>query len=228
LDWVYLVLEYTLDKAKVIEFQKVTPSGRIQVMAHQPLTISTINYRPVRVLSQENPGSTFKVARDPPTLGKKSPLYWIHEIRFIQDLPWDPGEWHSRTNPPLGDTPLFGYTAKRGYINSRKKTLSSNMLTFLQGLNLRNTTTSQMIARLWHNARPRKVGTFIWLTLNQGLSVGTWLQLMGINPLCKVCDSNVEEFLKHCLLECPMAQRAWKAYKRIWDEWQALHDIAIT
>jgi hypothetical protein len=25
-----------------------------------------------------------------------------------------------------------------------------------------------------------------------------------------------------------MAQRAWKAYKRIWDEWQAPHDIEIT
>jgi hypothetical protein len=29
LDWVYLVLECTQDKAKVMEFQKVTPSGRI-------------------------------------------------------------------------------------------------------------------------------------------------------------------------------------------------------
>jgi hypothetical protein len=51
---------------------------------------------------------------------------------------------------------------------------------------------------------------------------------MGITPICKICDSNVEESPKHCLLECPMAQRAWKAYKRIWDEWQAPHDIVIT
>jgi hypothetical protein len=51
---------------------------------------------------------------------------------------------------------------------------------------------------------------------------------MGITPTCKVYDSNAEESPKHCLLECPMAQRAWKAYKRIWDEWQAPHDIAIT
>jgi hypothetical protein len=85
-----------------------------------------------------------------------------------------------------------------------------------------------MIARLWHNARPRKVGTLIWLTLNQGLPVGTWLQLMGINPLCKVCNSNREESPQHCLLECSMAQCAWKAYKGIWDEWQTPHDIAIT
>ncbi len=85
-----------------------------------------------------------------------------------------------------------------------------------------------MTVRLWHNARPRKVGTLIWLTLNQGLPVGTWLQLMGIDPLCKVCDLNTEESPQHCLFECSMAQRAWKAYKRIWDEWQTPHDIAIT
>ncbi len=72
-----------------------------------------------------------------------------------------------------------------------------------------------MITRLWHNTRPHKVGTLIWLTINQGLSVGTLLQLMGISPMCKVCDSNAEESPKHYLLECSMAQRAWKAYKRI-------------
>jgi len=131
LDLVYLVLECTPDKAKAIEFKKVTSSGRIQATAHQPLTISTVNYRPVKVLSQENPGSTFKVARDPPVPGKKPHLYWIHETGFIQDLPWDPGEWHWRTNPPLGDAPFFGYMAKRGYINVRRTTHPSNMLTFL-------------------------------------------------------------------------------------------------
>jgi hypothetical protein len=89
------------------------------------------------------------------------------------------------------------------------------MLAFLQSLNLRNTTNSQIIARLYHNTRPCKVGTFIWLTLNQGLPVGTWLHLMGIIPHCKVYDSNMEESPQHYMLECSMAQRAWKAYKRI-------------
>jgi hypothetical protein len=85
-----------------------------------------------------------------------------------------------------------------------------------------------MIACLWHNARPRKVGTLIWLMLNQGLPVGTWLQLMGIDPGCKLCNLNPEESALHCLLECPAAQSAWKAFKRVWVEWQAPHDIAIT
>ncbi len=99
------------------------------------------------------------------------------------------------------------------------------MLSFIQGLNLRISTTTQVIARIWHNARPKKVETLIWLTLNQGLPVGTWLQLMGIPPQCKVCNSNQVKSPIHCLLKCPMAQRAWEAYKGIWREWQAPDDV---
>jgi hypothetical protein len=50
---------------------------------------------------------------------------------------------------------------------------------FINNLSLTNSITLQVVARIWHNARPRKVGTLIWLTLNQGLPIGTWLQVMG-------------------------------------------------
>jgi hypothetical protein len=115
------------------------------------------------------------VARDLKAPSKKPPLHWVFETGFIQDLPWDPREWHWQTSPPLGDAPFFGYIAKRGYNNARKIVHTSNMFAFIQGLNLQNSMTTQVIARVWHNARPRKVGTLIWLTLNQGLPVGTWL-----------------------------------------------------
>ncbi len=58
--------------------------------------------------------------------------------------------------------------------------------------------------------------------------MGTWLQLMGIPSHCKVYDSNTEESPQHCLLERPMVQRAWTAFKRIWAEWQAPHDLEVT
>ncbi len=190
--------------------------------------MSTANHRQIRVFAQENPKATLKVARDPPALGKKAPLYWIYDSSFIQDLPWDPREWHWQPHPPLGDAPFFGYLAKRGYNSIRKSTHKSSMTTFLQGLNRRNSTTAQLTARIWHNARPRKVGTLIWVTLNRGFPVGTWLQTMGLPSLCKVCDANKEESPQHCLLECAMAQRAWDAFKRIWSEWQAPQDLEIT
>jgi hypothetical protein len=48
---VYLVLELTRNKASVIEFNKTTPNGYIQAIAHQALMISTVNYRLVKVFS---------------------------------------------------------------------------------------------------------------------------------------------------------------------------------
>jgi len=168
------------------------------------------------------------VARDTPTPGKSPLIYWIFETGFIQELPWDLGEWHWQATPPLEDSPFFGYTAKRGYRNAQKPKHTPSMHTFIQGLNLRNSTMPQVIAKIWHNSHPRKVGTLIWITLNQGLPVGTWLQHMGIPLHCKICDCNKEESPHHCLLECPRALEAWEVYKRIWKEWEDPKELDIT
>jgi hypothetical protein len=79
LDWVYLVLEPNGEIATVFEFQKISYGGRIQVTTNQAIKISTFNHRPVKVLSQERPGATLKVAREPPIPGKAPPLYWIFD-----------------------------------------------------------------------------------------------------------------------------------------------------
>ncbi len=201
-DWIYYVLEPHQGTAKVIEFKKITSSGIIKATMHATITLSTKGYRPVRILSQDKHGSTLKVARDAPILGKNPLTFWIFETGFIQELPWDPGEWHWQATPPLGDSPFFEYTAKKGYKNAQTSTHTPAMNTFIQELNLSNSTTTQVTAKIWHNSRPKKVGTLIWITLNQGLPVGTWLQRMGIPPHCKVCDCNMEESPQHCLLEC--------------------------
>jgi hypothetical protein len=166
LDWIYFVLSATPGQARVIEFKKMAPNGRIQASTNQTITIATDDLLPVRILSQESSGAAFKIANELKTASKKTPIFWIFESGFIQDLPWDPWEWHWKISPPLGDAPFFGYTAKRGYINVRNPACTPHMISFIQSLNLRNTSTQQAIARIWHNARPRKVGTLIWLTLN--------------------------------------------------------------
>jgi hypothetical protein len=150
----------------VIEFKRMTPEGCIQASTNQIITIATSSYLPVRILSQASAKASLRVAKELKTPNKKTPIFWIFKTGFIQDLPWDPGEWHWKAIPHLGDAPLFEYTAKRGYINARNLTRPPSMISFIQGLCLRNTTTQQAIARLWHNSRPRKVGTLIWLTLN--------------------------------------------------------------
>jgi len=129
----------------------------------------------IRVLSRERHGASLKVANDPPLANQRNKTYWIFESGIIKNLPWDPGEWHWKEVHPLGDAPFFGYTAKRGYKNVKSSLRSPGIITFIDSLNLRNSSISQVVARIWHNSRPRKVGTLVWLTLNQGLPTGTWL-----------------------------------------------------
>jgi hypothetical protein len=128
----------------------------------------------------------------------------------------------------MGDAPFFGYSSKRGYQNARKKHHSPSIITFIQDLGLHNSTVAQIVARMWHNARPRKVGALTWLTLNNGLPVGTWLQTMGIQAPCKGCDQGLQESARHCLMECTPAQKAWSAFLSVWGEWEAPNSLSIT
>ncbi len=131
--------------------------------------------------------------------------------------------------PPKWVTLLFfGYSTKWGYQNARNPTQSGYICSFIQRLNLQNSIVTQVITRIWHNARPRKVGTLIWLTLNRGLLVGTWLECMGILPTCKVCTKEALESPQHCLLECSLAKRAWEAFFHIWQKWGAPNDITLS
>jgi hypothetical protein len=156
----------TWERVKSDRIQKSGSNRRIQASTNQIITIATGDLCPVRILSQESSGATFKIAKELKTASKKTPTFWIFESSFIQDLPLDPGEWHWKTSPPHRDAPFYGYTAKRGYINARNSARIPHMISFIQGLSLRNTSTQQTIARIWHNSHPRKVGTLIWLTLN--------------------------------------------------------------
>jgi hypothetical protein len=128
----------------------------------------------------------------------------------------------------MGDAPFFGFSAKRGYRNARRKQHTPSIITFVQQLNLHNSTVAQVIARMWHNARPRKVGALTWLILNNGLLVGIWLQIMGIPATCKGCDQGLSEPAQHCLMECTPAQQAWNAFLRVWNDWGAPNRLQIT
>ncbi len=50
---------------------------------------------------------------------------------------------------------------------------------------------------------------------------------MGISPTCTTCSSEAPESPQHCLLDCPPAQHAWGAFKRVWEEWKAPKDVTF-
>jgi hypothetical protein len=139
LAWVYHVTRVTPNMVQAVEFQRVTPIGLIRAANSQVITLSPKGYHPIRVFSQERHGASFRVAKELPSL-TKPPLLWIFESSFIDGLPWDPGEWHWQASYQMGDSPFFGYSAKRGYQNARKPTQSMNICSFIQRLNLQNST----------------------------------------------------------------------------------------
>jgi hypothetical protein len=228
LEWVYQITDITHNTASAKEFKKSSNAGRIQATNLHNTTIPLEGYTSVRVFIQDGHGATLKLAEDVSPPGKKPPIYWIFESGFISDLPWDPGDLHWQQTGNMGDAPFFGYSAKRGYRNVRRKQHTPSIITFVRQLNLRNSTVVQIIARMWHNARPCKVGALTWLILNNGLPVGTWLQIMGIQATCKGCDQGLPESAQHCLMECTPARQAWNAFLRIWSEWEAPNHSYIT
>ncbi len=187
-EWVYQVVGTNQSTANVSESRRIFHTGCIQATSSHIITIPLEGYEPVRVLAQDNHRTTFRLAKDLPIPGKKPLLYWILESGFISDLQWDPGDWHWQQTHNMGDAPFFGYSSKKGYQNARKPHQPPGIIEFIQRLNLRNSTIAQIVARIWHNARPRKVGALIWLTLNKRLPMGTWFQTMGLQATCKGCD----------------------------------------
>jgi len=193
MEWVYQITDTTRVTTSAREFKKLSNVGRIQATSSHDIIIPFEGFKQVRVLAQEGHGATLKLAKDVPPPGKRPPIFWIFESGFISELPWDPGDWHWQQTGNMGDAPFFGYSAKKGYRNARRKQHTPNIITFVQQLNLHNLTIAQVIAKMWHNAHPRKVGALTWLILNNGLPTGIWLQIMGISATCKGYDQGLTE-----------------------------------
>jgi hypothetical protein len=138
--WVYQITDTNHATANAKEFKKFSNVGCIQATGSHDVTIPLEGYKLVRVLEQEGHGATLRLAKDFPLPGKKPPIYWIFETGFISELQWDPGDWHWQQKDNIGDAPFFGYSAKRGYRNARKKQHTPSIITFVQHLNLRNST----------------------------------------------------------------------------------------
>ncbi len=161
LEWVYYVMDSLPDKVLALEFRRASANDQLRATSYQVHSLPHTNFSSVRVLSQERHGASLKVARDPPSANQRSTTFWIFETGFVENLPWDPGEWHWKEIHPFGDAPFFGYIAKRGYKNAKGPSHSLGIIHFINDLGLRNSTTSQVVARIWHNACPKKVGTLI-------------------------------------------------------------------
>ncbi len=138
--WVYQVVGTTQSTANVSEFKRISHTGRIKATGSHTITIPLEGYEPIRVLTQDNHGATFRLAKNLPLPSKKPLFYWILGSGFISDLQRDPGDWHWQQTRNMGDAPFFGYSSKRGYQNARKPHRPPGIIDFIQRLSLRNST----------------------------------------------------------------------------------------
>lgn len=54
-----------------------------------------------------------------------------------------------------------------------------------------------LMGQLWHLSGPKKATMLMWLILHKGLLVGTRLVQMGLDGVCKICETH-EHYLKNC------------------------------
>jgi hypothetical protein len=78
-DWIANPTPNSSNPLDKVEFKKTTTNGHIQSTSLQAITITTADYRSIIVLSQEKPGATLKVAREPSAQSKNPLLYWIFD-----------------------------------------------------------------------------------------------------------------------------------------------------
>jgi hypothetical protein len=76
----------TQSTANVLEFRRISHTGRIRATGSHTITIPLEGYEPVRVLAQDSHRTTLKLAKDLPLPGTKPLLYWIFGPDFISDL----------------------------------------------------------------------------------------------------------------------------------------------
>jgi hypothetical protein len=46
--------------------------------------------------------------------------------------------------------------------------------------------------------------------------------------MCKVCFDGLSKLPQHCLFECAKTKYAWEAYFRVWQQWGAPNDVALS
>ncbi len=115
-DWIYQITNTNHDTASAKEYKKLSSTSRIKATSLHNVIIPLEGYKPVKVLKREGHGATLRPAKGFPPQGKNP-----RSIGFISELQWDPRDWYWQQKDNIGDAPFFGYSAKRGYRNARRK-----------------------------------------------------------------------------------------------------------
>ena len=185
------------------------PSGLL-ILEYDDTSLPWGHKEPVRVFITT--GLTDKVydynPQDPVVACDKR--VWLYGQVPISKLVWDSAEWRWRKLGTEGDCDFFGYSTKFEYkisLAQLKPRLPHIQRLRIQGYSAKQIT--QILKRIWHPWVPRKICAMTWLTLAEGLPIGSWRHKAGWESHCRVCNAPGIETAEHALRTCAVVARAW-------------------
>lgn len=175
---------------QVTKYRKMIDSERLVAISDDKEVVLRIHTTSARILYKNLQGKVESFnSKEPPT-DLLTP--WSFRDGIVKDLQIDPKEWVWRQKGSLKEEGFFSYTTKRRYrIITDRQSKQSKFDIHLSNLGYTGVQRKNFYQELWHRWVPRKVGTMIWLTYNEGLPLAEWRKTIGMrcDGFCNLCNS---------------------------------------
>lgn len=153
---------------RVTKYKKMAGSERLIPISNDQEIIPHLNTTAARIVFKTLQGKVESFNSKTPPTDTLTP--WSFRSDIVKNLDIDPKEWVWKRKGSLEEERFFGYTTKRGYrIITDRQAKQSKFDVTLSNLGYTGIQRKQFYQELWHPWVPRKVGTMIWLTCNEGL-----------------------------------------------------------
>ena len=149
---------------------------------------------------------------DRPDVAKVEPHWrlWVYGCRPLVDLDWDPWDFRWKHDDKLHH--FFDYNTKLG--RNLQLQLGAPLRNGWRTVGIPNEALITFWKGLWRRHMPEKIKLFWWQIGHNVVPVGEWLGKRGSPLGHPLCFSPIET-LRHCLWDCPQAQKVWDRVARL-------------
>ena len=162
---------------------------------------------PVRMVAEVD-----NIWKTDPDVTKVEPHWklWVYGSRPLVELEWDPGDFRWKHGDKLCH--FFEYSTKLG--RTLQLQLDGPIRNGWRTLGIPDEVLITFWKGLWRLHMPEKIKLFWWQIGHNVIPVGEWLGKRGGPIGCPLCSSPIES-LRHCLWDCPQAQKVWDRVTRL-------------
>ena len=197
----------------------IVPGSERLYLTGEKVEIPRLHMTPARTLFRSYQGKVESFNPKIPPDGNLMP--WIFRGGLIKELDFDPKEWMWKRKGTLEEVGFFGYSTKRGYrIITDKQSRQPKFDKALMEMGYTGSQRKKFYLELWHPWVPRKVGTMVWLTCNEGLPLAEWRKTIGMpgDGKCNLCQEGLLESPQHTFMTCTATRQAWHQFRSLRQE----------